>query len=132
MKSLFRRTAEVFLYSCMMYLTVLAAQVPPTLLWYQWYLGTVFYVIVNLPTLMTYALHVVHDQQRWCHWGGVPIFFLELTNWSKNELISWSVGQYVSIYITFYPFFPNLMVENDKKNWITFYFQIGYILSIIE
>ena len=74
LKSLFRRTAEVFLYSCMMYLTVLAAQVPPTLLRYQWYLGTVFYVIVNLPTLMKMALPVVHDQQRWFHWG-VPFFF---------------------------------------------------------
>ena len=49
--------------------------------------------------------------------GGLPPpnNFSELTNWSKNELVSWSVGQNLSIYITFYPFFPNLTVINDKK-----------------
>ena len=59
-----------------------------------------------------------------------PIFFLELTNWSKNELVSWS--KFINLY-HFLPFFPNLTVKNDKKNyWITFYYQIGYKLSITE
>ena len=41
-----------------------------------------------------------------------PILFLELTNWSKNELVSWS--KFINLY-HFYHFFPILMVENDKK-----------------
>ena len=60
-------------------------------------------MIVNLPTLMTMALPVVHDQQIWFHWGGGgPIFFS-----SVDQVVKKLVGQLVKIYqfISLLPFF---------------------------
>ena len=56
----------------MMYLTVLAAHVLLGQLRYQWYIGTVFYVNLNLPALMIIGLPVAHGQQGWFHWEVAP------------------------------------------------------------